>query len=92
MNIVFVASAKILNSLVPYQVFKEITEKFTKYFEKIAPPNVKVKVTSHHGGMPYVLPTDTKEYLAAKNAMQSAFGKEVLPLQRWRKYSYHIHV
>jgi len=46
-NIVFVASAKILNSLVPYQVFKEITEKFTKYFEKIA--NVRVKVTSHHG-------------------------------------------
>jgi len=28
--------------------------------------------------MPYVLTTDTKrEYLATKNAMQSAFGKEV---------------
>jgi hypothetical protein len=28
--------------------------------------------------MPYVLPTDTKEFLAAKQAMESAFGK-VLP-------------
>jgi acetylornithine deacetylase/succinyl-diaminopimelate desuccinylase-like protein len=73
------ASAKISMRLVPYQTPEEITEKFTKYFEKIAPANVRVKVTPHHGGMPYVLPTDTKEYLAAKNAMQTAFGKEVLP-------------
>jgi len=73
------AFAKISMRLVPYQTPEEITEKFTKYFEKIAPANVRVKVTPHHGGMPYVLPTDTKEYLAAKNAMQTAFGKEVLP-------------
>jgi acetylornithine deacetylase/succinyl-diaminopimelate desuccinylase-like protein len=48
--------------LVPYQTPEEITEKFTKYFEKIAPDNVKVKVTPHHGGMPYVLPSDTKNF------------------------------
>lgn len=65
--------------LVPYQTPDEITQKFTQYFEKIAPANVKVKVTPHHGGMPYVLPSDTKEFLAAKEAMQTAFGKEVLP-------------
>ena len=73
------AFAKISMRLVPYQTDEEITEKFTKYFEKIAPASVKVKVTSHHGGMPYVLPSDTKEFLAAKKAMEKAFGKEVLP-------------
>ena len=73
------AFAKISMRLVPYQTPEEITEKFTKYFEKIAPDTVKIKVTPHHGGMPYVLPTNTKEFAAAKQAMESAFGKEVLP-------------
>ena len=73
------AFAKISMRLVPYQTDEEITEKFTKYFEKIAPASVKVKVTPHHGGMPYVLPSDTKEFLAAKKAIEKAFGKEVLP-------------
>lgn len=73
------AFAKISMRLVPYQTPEEITEKFTKYFEKSAPSNVKVKVTPHHGGMPYVLPSDTVEFQAAKQAMETAFGKEVLP-------------
>lgn len=73
------AFAKISMRLVPYQTDEEITEKFTKYFEKIAPASVKVKVTPHHGGMPYVLQSNTKEFQAAKKAMEKAFGKEVLP-------------
>lgn len=73
------AFAKISMRLVPYQTDEEITEKFTKYFEKIAPDSVKVKVTPHHGGMPYVLQSNTKEFQAAKKAMEKAFGKEVLP-------------
>lgn len=73
------AFAKISMRLVPYQTPEEITEKFTNYFKKIAPDNVKVKITPHHGGMPYVLPSNTKEFLAAKHAMEDAFGKEVLP-------------
>ncbi|QOR74275.1 dipeptidase [Cruoricaptor ignavus] len=73
------AYAKISMRLVPYQTPDEITEKFSAYFEKIAPENVKVKVTPHHGGMPYLLPADSKEFLAAKDAMSQAFGKEVLP-------------
>ena len=75
------AFAKISMRLVPYQTPDEITEKFTKYFEKIAPENVTVKVIPHHGGLPYVLPVDTKEYKAAKEAMETAFGKEVLPFR-----------
>lgn len=73
------AFAKISMRLVPYQTDEEITEKFTKYFQKIAPDNVTVTVKPHHGGMPYVLPTDTKEYQSAKKAMEKAFGTEVLP-------------
>lgn len=73
------AFAKISMRLVPYQTDEEITEKFTKYFEKIAPASVKVKVTPHHGGMPYVLQSNTKEFQAAKKAMEKAFGKVVLP-------------
>ncbi len=73
------AYAKISMRLVPYQTPEEITEKFTKYFNKIAPDNVKVKVNPHHGGMAYVLPSDTKEFRAARKAMETAFGKEVLP-------------
>ncbi len=73
------AFAKISMRLVPYQTPEEITEKFTRYFEKIAPENVKVKVHPHHGGMPYVLPSDSREFAAAKKAMETAFGTEVLP-------------
>lgn len=75
------AYAKISMRLVPYQTPEEITEKFTQYFYKIAPDNVKVKVHPHHGGMPYVLPIDTKEFKAAKAAMETAFGTEVLPFR-----------
>ena len=75
------AFAKISMRLVPNQTPEEITEKFTKHFEKIAPDSVKVTVTPHHGGMPYVLESNTKEFLAAKKAMEQAFGREVLPFR-----------
>ena len=75
------AFAKISMRLVPYQTPEDITKKFEQYFKKIAPDNVKVAVHPHHGGMPYVLPVDTKEYKAAKAAMEEAFGKEVLPFR-----------
>ena len=75
------AFAKISMRLVPNQTPEEITEKFTKHFEKIAPDSVKVTVRPHHGGMPYVLESNTKEFLAAKKAMEQAFGREVLPFR-----------
>lgn len=73
------AYAKISMRLVPNQTDAEITEKFTKYFTSIAPDSVSVKVTPHHGGMPYVLKSDTMEFQAAKEAMEGAFGKKVYP-------------
>ncbi len=73
------AHAKISMRLVPNQTDKEIEEKFTKHFLSIAPPSVKVKVKPHHGGLPYVNPTDSVEYEAASMAMEESFGKKPIP-------------
>ena len=47
----------------------------------IAPNSVKIKVTPHHGGEPYVSPTDTAEYQAASKAMETTFGKRPIPVR-----------
>jgi len=73
------AQAKISMRLVPNQTDKEIEEKFTKHFLSIAPPSVKVSVKPHHGGLPYVNPTDSVEYEAASLAMEESFGKKPIP-------------
>jgi len=73
------AHAKISMRLVPNQSSHEITELFTKHFEKIAPPYVTVKVTPHHGGEPVVTPTDSIAYKAAQKAISESFGKEPIP-------------
>ncbi len=75
------AYAKISMRLVPDQHPDKITKLFTKHFESIAPPSVKVKVTPHHGGFPAVTPTDTLEYKAAAMAMKKSFGKEPIPVR-----------
>jgi acetylornithine deacetylase/succinyl-diaminopimelate desuccinylase-like protein len=73
------AHAKISMRLVPNQTDKEIEEKFTRHFLSIAPPSVKVSVKPHHGGLPYVNPTDSVEYEAASRAMEASFGKRPIP-------------
>jgi len=73
------AHAKISMRLVPHQNDDEICEIFTKHFESIAPASVKVKVVPHHGGLPYVTPTDSVEYRAAELAMEESFGKKPIP-------------
>ena len=75
------AYAKISMRLVPNQKDKEITEKFTKYFKSIAPKSVTVKVAPHHGGEPYVSPTDISAYLAASQAMKETYGKTPVPVK-----------
>jgi acetylornithine deacetylase/succinyl-diaminopimelate desuccinylase-like protein len=75
------ASAKISMRLVPNQSDEEITEKFKKHFESIAPKSVKVQVKPHHGGEPYVMPIDIPEYKAASDAIIRAFGKEPVPVR-----------
>ncbi|MEL6986504.1 MAG: M20/M25/M40 family metallo-hydrolase, partial [Bacteroidota bacterium] len=73
------AYAKISMRLVPNQDPEKIMDLFTKHFEKIAPPSVKVKVHPHHGGFPAVTPTDTIEYKAASLAMEKTYGKTPIP-------------
>lgn len=75
------AEAKISMRLVPDQDPEEITALFTKHFEKIAPSAVKVEVTPHHGGEPYVTGIDHPGFRAAAKAMGRTFGKEALPMR-----------
>lgn len=75
------AKAKISMRLVPHQDPDKITQLFTDHFQKIAPPSVKVEVTPHHGGLPYVSPTDNPGYLAASKAMEESFGKTPVPVR-----------
>ncbi|WP_025762655.1 dipeptidase [Dyadobacter tibetensis] len=73
------ANAKISMRLVPNQTDEEICALFTKHFESLAPASVKVEVRPHHGGLPYVTPTDSVEYQAAEMAMEESFGKKPIP-------------
>ncbi len=75
------AKAKISMRLVPHQDPDKITALFTEHFTKIAPPSVKVEVTPHHGGLPYVSPTDDPGYQAASKAMEESFGKTPVPVR-----------
>jgi acetylornithine deacetylase/succinyl-diaminopimelate desuccinylase-like protein len=72
------ASAKISMRLVPGQNHKEIDQLFTKHIKAIAPKTVKVKVTSHHGGHPAVIPPDSVAIQAASHAFEEAWGKKPL--------------
>ncbi|GMN11547.1 dipeptidase [Croceitalea sp. MTPC9] len=73
------AYAKISMRLVPHQDPDEITELFSKHFKAIAPDSVKVKVTPHHGGLPYVTNMDSIGYQAAAKAYETTFGKTPIP-------------
>ncbi len=75
------AYAKISMRLVPNQASAEITEKFTKHFESIAPGSVKVVVKPHHGGEPVVTPTDSVAYQAAAKAYADTFGIKPIPVR-----------
>ncbi len=75
------AFAKISMRLVPNQDSQKITDLFTRHFESIAPPSVKVKVTPHHGGEPAITPTNSTGYKAAELAMEATFGKKPIPLR-----------
>ncbi|MEZ7900692.1 MAG: acetylornithine deacetylase/succinyl-diaminopimelate desuccinylase-like protein [Urechidicola sp.] len=75
------AYAKISMRLVPGQSSDEITEKFRSHFESIAPDAVRVKVTPHHGGEPFLIPTNFPAYQAASKAMETTFGVTPIPVR-----------
>lgn len=73
------ASAKISMRLVPNQNWNEITKLFSQHIKSIAPDTVDIKVTAHHGGAPYVTPTDSMAYKAAFKAIEESFGITPVP-------------
>jgi len=75
------AYAKISCRLVPGQDPDKITKLLVSHIEGMAPDSVKVKVKPHHGGQPYLTPTDFAGYQAAHKAMETTFGKAPLPMR-----------
>ena len=73
------AFAKISMRLVPNQNWKEISSLFTKHIKNITPKGVTSKVREHHGGEPYVAPTDTIGFQAASNAYEDVFKLKPIP-------------
>ena len=75
------ASAKISARLVPNQTSDKMTAMLINHLYKIAPANVTVKATLHHGGEPYMTPIDSIAYKAAAKAMETTFGKIPIPVR-----------
>lgn len=73
------ANAKISMRLVPGQDWKKISHLFESHFKHLAPASVKVNVVAHHGGSPYVTPTDSVAFKAAYKAVEESFGKKPVP-------------
>jgi acetylornithine deacetylase/succinyl-diaminopimelate desuccinylase-like protein len=75
------AYAKISMRLVPNQSSTKISKLFEQHFKKIAPKEVKVKVSYHHGGEAVLTPTNSVAYVAASKAMKETFGKQPIPVR-----------
>ena len=75
------AFAKISARLVPDQGSDKITSLLINHLEKIAPANVAVKASLHHGGEAYMTPIDSIGYKAASKAMEVTLGKAPIPVR-----------
>ena len=62
--------------LVPDMDPHDICNKIEKYFKKIAPKAVKVKVDKHGGAKAVEVPVDGPWLEAARKAIKTGFGKE----------------
>jgi acetylornithine deacetylase/succinyl-diaminopimelate desuccinylase-like protein len=75
------AFAKISARLVPNQISEKMSALLINHLQSIAPANVTVKATLHHGGEPYMTPIDSVAYQAAAKAMETTFGKTPIPVR-----------
>ncbi len=75
------AHAKFSIRLVPNQRYEAVNELVRSYVRTYTPTGVEVQLKVHHGGDPYLLPTNSVEYRAAAAAVADVFGKEPLPLR-----------
>lgn len=75
------AYAKFSSRLVANQDNEKISKLFVDYFERIAPPYIKVKVTPLHGGQAFLCPIDMPAYRSVEEAVSRAFGKRPLAVR-----------
>jgi acetylornithine deacetylase/succinyl-diaminopimelate desuccinylase-like protein len=61
---------------VPKQKPEKIRKLVEKHIRKLAPPRVRVKVTSGHGGDPYLMSPTGPQAQAALRALKKSFGYE----------------
>lgn len=71
-----VAMAKVSMRLVPNQDPDKIAELFEAYVKKVAPKTVDVKVTSMHGGRPWMTDYHNDYVQAASRAIEKGFGQK----------------
>lgn len=69
------ARAKISARLVANQEPDKILDLLEKRVLELAPESVEVEFVRHHGGMPYLGPSDHPAFQAARNALQTGFDK-----------------
>jgi acetylornithine deacetylase/succinyl-diaminopimelate desuccinylase-like protein len=67
------ATAKVSMRLVPNQEPERVIELLEEHIRKISPPEVRVSVSSGHGGRPFLAPTDDPHVRSAFEAMGRAF-------------------
>jgi acetylornithine deacetylase/succinyl-diaminopimelate desuccinylase-like protein len=70
------AFAKLSFRLVPNQTPQEIEALVRAYLEKICPPQVKLEITTGHGGAPMLCDPKGCFGLAARRALEQTWGKE----------------
>jgi acetylornithine deacetylase/succinyl-diaminopimelate desuccinylase-like protein len=70
------AMAKVSCRLVPDQTPDEIARLVTDHVRRVAPPEVKVAVTTLHSGMPWKATLEGPLFEAGRRALQRAFGTE----------------
>lgn len=68
--------AKVSCRLVPDQSPDEIAKLVTEHVKRVAPPEVRIRVTTLHTGMPWRATLEGPLFDAGRRALQRAFGKE----------------
>jgi acetylornithine deacetylase/succinyl-diaminopimelate desuccinylase-like protein len=70
------ARAKLTLRLVPNQKPEKIRKLVEQRIRQLAPPTVRIKITSGHGGDPYLVSPSGTQAQAALRALKKSFGRE----------------
>jgi acetylornithine deacetylase/succinyl-diaminopimelate desuccinylase-like protein len=70
------ARAKITIRLVPNQKPDRVRQRVVDHLQRLCPPTVRLKITTGHGGEPYLMSPDGPQAQAALRALKTAFGCE----------------